>query len=62
MEEPAWRFLSALCAARPLDDAIKATRGIEMSGALAEHLVAGRFVGFASSDRACTVHPLEVTP
>lgn len=62
IDEPAWRFLSALYAARPLEDAIKAAGPIDVSAALAEHLAAGRFVSFALSDQARATHSLEVTP
>lgn len=47
MQEPAWRFLSALCAGDVLQSAVKAGRDIDAPSALAEHLAAGRFVAFA---------------
>jgi len=62
IDEPAWRFLSALCASRPLENAIKAAGLINVSAALAEHLAARRFVSFTLSDRAGPTHSLEVTP
>lgn len=61
LDEPAWRFLSLLCASRPLEDAIKAASRMDVSAALADHLAAGRFVGVSLGDRACADHPLEVT-
>lgn len=61
IDEPEWRFLSALCASRPLGDAIKAAGQIDASAVLAEHLTVGRFVSFTLTDRARAAHPLEVT-
>jgi hypothetical protein len=59
--ETAWRFLSALCAPRPLEDAIKAAGSIDVCAALAEHLVAGRFAGFRLADQPKRARPLEAT-
>jgi hypothetical protein len=44
MPEPEWRFLSELCASRPLLEAIDAAPGIDAAGLLAGHLAAGRFI------------------
>jgi len=41
-----WRFLAKLCAGEPLEAAISAADGIDLSAALAGHLAAGRFTGF----------------
>ncbi|MBX6329097.1 MAG: putative DNA-binding domain-containing protein [Pseudolabrys sp.] len=49
MQEPAWRFLSALCKGEPLEAVIEAARDIDAPTALAEHLAAGRFVAFTLS-------------
>jgi hypothetical protein len=46
LQEPAWRFLNALCRGEPLLSAIDSTADIDAPGLLAEHLAAGRFVGF----------------
>lgn len=62
MNEPEWRFLSALISSRPLEEAIKAGGSIDVSAALAEHLAAGRFVGFELSDQESAAYPPEATP
>ena len=41
-----WRFLAMLCAGRPIEAAIGAEQDFDVPAALAEHLSAGRFVGF----------------
>jgi hypothetical protein len=46
MPEPEWRFLSELCASRPLPEAIDAAPGTDVASLLARHLAAGRFVDF----------------
>jgi hypothetical protein len=46
VSEPAWRFAAELCASRPLQAAIDAAPGADVMVALAEHLAAGRFIGF----------------
>lgn len=46
MKEPEWRFMSALCAGRSLQDAIDSVPGIDPAASLAEHFAAGRFSGF----------------
>jgi len=59
MSEPAWHFLAELCAGRALQDAIDAVPDIDAPAFLAEHLAAGRFIGFSVTDAAAVVHPLE---
>jgi len=63
LEEPAWRFAAALCASRPLQTAIGAAPEVDAAALLAEHLAAGRLIGFelvdcpitsAQSHRGCT--------
>jgi hypothetical protein len=49
LEEPAWRFLAALCAGESLGAAVEAAREIDTSSTLAAHLAAGRFVAFTLS-------------
>jgi hypothetical protein len=44
--ESEWRFAAALCAGQPLQTALDAAAGIDATARLAEHLAAGRFVGF----------------
>ncbi len=61
LDEAAYLFLSALCASRPLGDAIRAAGPIDASAALAEHLTAGRFVGFSLSNRARAPYAVEAT-
>lgn len=46
LDEPAWRFVAALCAGESLHSAIDAVLDIDASTALAEHLALGRFVAF----------------
>jgi hypothetical protein len=49
LSEPEWRFMSELCASRPLQEAIDATPEIDAASVLASHLAAGRFIRFALS-------------
>ena len=46
LDEPAWHFMTALCAGRPLQAALDMTTDIDAPTALAEHLAVGRFVVF----------------
>jgi hypothetical protein len=50
LEEPAWRFAAALCASRPLQRAIEAAPDVDAAALLAEHLAAGRLIGFQLVD------------
>jgi hypothetical protein len=50
LEAPAWRFAAALCASRPLQRAIEAAPDVDATALLAEHLAAGRFIGFELVD------------
>lgn len=52
LSEPAWRFTSALCAGRAIQEAIDLASDIDVSTLLAEHLAAGRFIAFSLADRA----------
>jgi len=54
LEEPAWRFAAALCASRPLQTAIEAAPEVDAATLLAEHLAAGRFIGFELVDSPIT--------
>jgi hypothetical protein len=54
LEEPAWRFATALCASRPLQTAIEAAPEVDAATLLAEHLAAGRFIGFELLDGPIT--------
>jgi len=54
LEEPAWRFAAALCASRPLWMAIAAAPEVDAATLLAEHLAAGRFIGFELVDSPIT--------
>jgi hypothetical protein len=47
MDESAWRFFADLCAGRPLQAALASAGDFDCQTALAEHLAAGRFIGFA---------------
>jgi hypothetical protein len=46
LPEPEWRFMSELCASRPLQEAIDAAPEIDAASLLAAHLTAERFVQF----------------
>ena len=46
LDEPAWHFLTALCAGRPLQAALDMATDFDAPTALAEHLAVGRFVAF----------------
>ena len=47
LSEPEWRFMSDLCASRPLQEAIDVVPEIDAASLLAGHLAAGRFIRFA---------------
>lgn len=49
MQEPAWRFLAALCSGEPLRTAVEAAPDIDAPSALAAYLAADRFVAFTLS-------------
>jgi hypothetical protein len=59
LEAPAWSFAAALFASRPLWMAIEAAPEVDAATLLAEHLAAGRFIGFELVDKAITsgLHP-----
>lgn len=48
LEEVAWHFLKALCRGEPLLSAVDLAVGLDTANELAKHLVAGRFVAFAT--------------
>jgi hypothetical protein len=54
LDEPAWRFATALCASRPRQIAIDAALEVDATTLLAEHLAAGRFIGFEFVDDPIT--------
>ena len=58
LNEPAWLFLDALCRREPLFSAIDSAADIDAPSLLAEHLAAGRFVGFVlhADEAAALVH------
>lgn len=49
--EAEWRFTAALCAGRPLDEAIAAVPDADAAMMLANHLAAGVFIDFALTGR-----------
>ena len=59
MSEPAWRFTSALCAGRPLEEAVDLASGSDVATLLAEHLAAGRFIAFHVPEPAMATQPPE---
>jgi hypothetical protein len=58
--ESAWRFMATLLAGTPLQEAIDRAPDIAVEIALAEHLAAGRFVGFELIDQDNAVYAREV--
>jgi hypothetical protein len=60
LSESAWHFMVALCAGRPLQDAMDSAPKVDVAATLAEHLAAGRFIGFELIDRDNAAHPQEV--
>jgi len=62
LSEPAWHFAAELCAGRALQDAIDAVPTIDAPALLAEHLAAGRFIGFSVTDVAAAAQPLGSSP
>lgn len=46
LDERAWHFADALIAGLPLGAALEVAPGLETASLLAEHIAAGRFVGF----------------
>ncbi len=62
LSEAPWRFLSVLCERRPLQEAIDSAPGLDHAAALAEHLLAGDFIGFESNDEGHHPAPQRVSP
>jgi hypothetical protein len=62
LSEARWNFLGALCARRPLQDAIDAAPSVDPAAALAEHLLAGYFIGFDENDDDHQPAPQEPSP
>lgn len=58
----AWLFTSAVCAGRPLEDAIEVASGIDVSTLLAEHLAIGTFVAVSLTESVCATQPSESFP
>jgi hypothetical protein len=58
--EPAWCFMAAICAGRPLQDAIDSAPGVDAAVSLAEHFAVGRFVGFELAGQDNAAQPREV--
>ena len=50
LNEAAWRCTSALCAGRPLEEAIEDASAIDVSMLLAKHLATGTFVAFSLAE------------
>lgn len=59
IDERAWRFAAALCAGEPLGAALSAAAGTDAAALLAEHLVAGRFIGFSLAEAAAHLRAQE---
>jgi hypothetical protein len=62
LSAPEWRFMAGLCAGRPLQAALDASRDLEAPRRLAEHLAAGRFVAFAATDSTSAPQRMEASP
>jgi hypothetical protein len=52
VDERAWRFAAELFAGRPLGAALEAADGVDAPALLAQHIAAGRFVGYDLADRS----------
>jgi hypothetical protein len=50
LDEAAWCFAGALCDGQPIAMACAAAPGVDAAALLAEHLAAGRFIGFHLAD------------
>lgn len=50
LRDPAWRFITALYAGKPLATAIETAPDLDVTTALARHLAVGRFVGVELAD------------
>jgi len=59
---PAWHFASELFASRPLQDVIDAAPDVDASILLADHLAAGRVIGFKLCDSKGAMPAPEVDP
>ncbi|MEW6640639.1 HvfC/BufC N-terminal domain-containing protein [Bradyrhizobium elkanii] len=57
LDEPAWRFMTELCAGHPMQVALDIAGDFDCSTALAEHLALGRFVAFGITHDAVTTSP-----
>ena len=62
LNEAAWRCTSALCAGRPLEEAIEGASAIDASTLLAEHLAAGRFIAFNITEPVAAAQAMESDP
>lgn len=61
LDEPAWRFLAALCGGMPLGEAIASAPDLDAAAALAEHLAHGCFTSFVIPERSAGVHSKEMS-
>jgi len=62
LNEAAWRCTSALCAGRPLEEAIEDALAIDVPTLLAEHLAAGRFIAFNITEPVAVAQTMESCP
>jgi hypothetical protein len=62
LNEAAWRCTSALCAGRPLEEAIEGAPAVDVSTLLAEHLAAGRFIAFNITEPIAAAQAMESYP
>jgi len=58
LSELAWRCTTALCAGRPLQEALALASAIDVSTLLAEHLTAGRFIAFSIAEPVAAAEPV----
>ena len=61
MNEAEWRFTAELCAGHPLKTALKVASEIDAPQSLANHLAAGRFVGFEVTNTPGLPHGMEAS-
>jgi hypothetical protein len=59
LDEPAWRFVAALCGGRTVDAACAGVSGTRACALLAEQLAAGRFVDFRVAPSAAPMPAFE---
>ena len=62
IDERAWRFAAELFAGQPLGPALDAADTLDAPALLAEHIAAGRFIGFSLADAVTHLRARERLP